>query len=104
MKAHDVVSLFTNIPINKAMVVIRKWLEGDKTLKSRMNLTLNDVMSLLEFVMSMTYFQLDGEFYQQVHIAPMGSPVYVVVADMYMEDLENEAMDTTPQDTRSSVH
>ena len=53
--------------------------------------------------MSTTYFQFDGEFYQQVHRAPMGSPVSVVVADMYMEDLEEEAMETTPQDTRCSM-
>ena len=40
MNSHDVVSLFTNVPINKAMAVIRKLLEGDKTLKNRTNLTL----------------------------------------------------------------
>ena len=40
-----------------------------------MNLAMDNVISLLEFVMSMTYFQFDGEFYQQVHGASMGSPV-----------------------------
>ena len=59
MNSHDVVSLFTNVPINKAMVVIRNRL-GDKTLINRMNLTPDDVMSLLEFVMSTTYFHFDG--------------------------------------------
>ena len=96
------VSLFTNVPINKAMAVIGKRL-GDKTLKNRTNLTPDDVMSLLEFVMLTTYFQSDGEFYQQVHGAPMGSPVSVVVADMYMEDLEEEAMGTAPQDIRPAI-
>ena len=45
----------------------------------------------------------DGEYYHQVHGAPMGSPVSVVVSDMYMEDLEDKAMDTAPQDTRPSM-
>ena len=27
VKSHDVVSLFTNVPIDKVMAVIRKWLE-----------------------------------------------------------------------------
>ena len=31
MNSHDVVSLFTNIPIDKAMAVIRKQLEHGKT-------------------------------------------------------------------------
>ena len=87
------------------MAVIGKWLEGDKTLKSRMNLTLNDIISLLEFIMSTTYFQFDGKFYQHVHGSPMGSnsSVSVVVSDMFMEDLEDEDMDTAPKDTRSSM-
>ena len=92
MNFHDVVSLFTNVPINKVMVVINKWLEHEKTLSSRMNLTLDDFMSPLEFVMSMMYFQYDGEYYQQVHSVPMGCL-----------DLEDETMDTTPQETRLSM-
>ena len=64
MNSHDVVSLFTSVLINKAMVVIWNQLEGDKTLKGRMNLTSNEVMCLLEFVILMIYLQFDGEFYQ----------------------------------------
>ena len=33
----------------------------------------------------------------------MGGRISVVVADIYMEDLEDEAIDTAPQDTRSSM-
>ena len=55
-----------------------------------MNLTPNDLMSLLEFIMSTTYFQFDGEFCQRVHGAPLGSLVSMVVLDMYMEDLEDK--------------
>ena len=60
MNSHDMLSLFTHVHIDKVMAVIRKCLECDKTLSSRMNLTLHDVMSLMGFVMSMTYFQFDG--------------------------------------------
>ena len=67
MNSHDVVSLFTSISINKAMPVIRKQLEGGRTLINRTNITPDDVMSLLEFVTSTPCFQFDGEFYQQVH-------------------------------------
>ena len=33
----------------------------------------------------------------------MGGPVSMVVVDMYIEDLEEEAMDTSPQNTKSSM-
>ena len=73
--------------------VIRKWRKGDKTLKSRMNLTPNNVVSLLEVVMLTTYFQFGGEVYQQVHRPPIWNLVSVVVVDRYMEDLKDEAVD-----------
>ena len=76
-------------------------LEGGKTLKNRTNLTQDDVMSLLEFVMLTTYFQFDGELYQQVNGAPTGSLVSVVVADMYWRIWKRSY--TTPQDTRLSM-
>ena len=58
-------------------------------------------MSLKRFIC--VSIQFDGKYYQQVHRAPMGSPVSVVVSDMYMEDLDNEALDTTTQATRPSM-
>ena len=63
----------------------------DKTLSDQTN-DAEDVMSILEFVMSTTYFQFDGQYYQQVHGASMGSPVSVVASDMLMEYLEEETM------------
>ena len=72
------------------MFVIRKRFESDNTLRERTNLLTEDIMSLLEFVLSTTYFQFDGSFYQHVFGALMGSPVSVVVADLNMEDLEEK--------------
>ena len=33
----------------------------------------------------------------------MGNPVSVVISDMFMESLEEEAMDTAPLDTRPKI-
>ena len=94
MNSHDMVSLFTNVPLDQVMSVIRKRLESDNTLCERTNLLTDDIMSLLEFMLSTTYFQFDC--FQQVFGAPMDSPVLVAVADLYMEDLEEKSMDTAP--------
>ena len=101
--SHDVVSLFTNVPIKKALEVTRKNLEGDTTLSDKTNLDVNDMMSLLEFVMSTTYFQFDHPYYKHVHGAPMGIPVSVIISDMYMEYLGEEAMDTALPNTRPKI-
>ena len=83
MNSHDVVSLFTNVPIKKSLEVIRKKLEEDKTLSDHTNLDVNDMMNLLEFMMSTMYFQFDGQYCQQVHGSPMGSPFSFDMLDMF---------------------
>ena len=67
------------------MEVIRKKLEEDKKLSDWTNIDADDVMSLLELMISTTHLQFDGQYYHQIHSAPMGSPVSVVMSDMFME-------------------
>ena len=53
--------------------------------------------------MSTTYFQFNGQYYQQIHGAPIGSLVSVVMSDMVREYLEEEAMDTALPDMRPQI-
>ena len=82
--SHDVDSLFTNTPIQKSMLIIRDRLEQD----DRTKLCVDDVMELLEFVHTTTYFSFRGEVYQQKFGTAMGSPVSPIVANLFMEFLE----------------
>ena len=96
MNSHDVVNLFTNVPIQVAMDVIRYRLVKNKTLSKHTDLSADDIISLLKFIMSVTYFQFEGQLYQHVDNAPMGSLVSVVVAEMLIEDLEQPTMSGAP--------
>ena len=51
----------------------------------------------------MTYFQFDGVLYQQVHGAPMGSLVSVVVAVMFIENVEQFTMSSTPPGVKPKI-
>ena len=44
-----------------------------------------------------TYFVYGGEFYQQVHVAAMFSPVSPIVANLYMEHFVSIARSTAPR-------
>ncbi|XP_068750936.1 uncharacterized protein [Montipora capricornis] len=45
---------------------------------------------------SNTSFVFDGQFYRQIHGAPMGSPVSPLVCNLYMEAFEESAISTAP--------
>lgn len=75
----DVVSLFTNIPINEAIDVIN-------------HITDLDTSFLVKICLTSTFFNFEGEFYEKTCIVSMGSPLPPVVANLFMEDFEYRAL------------
>ncbi|XP_072046223.1 uncharacterized protein [Amphiura filiformis] len=98
--SHDVVSLFTNTPIEKCLDIIKTRLEDDNTLKERTKLNADDIIELLQFILTTTYFSFRGHIYRQIFGAAMGSPVSAIVANLFMEWLEKEAIMTAPIDCK----
>ena len=96
--SHDVVSLFTNIPILKLKTteIIKTRLQKDTTLTDRTRLEIEDVMALLDFVLNTTYFTFRNMIHQQKFGTAIGSPVSPIVANLFMEHLEQEAIATAP--------
>ena len=92
----DVVSLFTNIPVDVAIKVATKRLGQDATLLQRTSLPVEDIIDLLSFCLNTTYFVFEGCYYQQVFGTAMGSPVSAVIANLVMEDVEQRALASVP--------
>ena len=101
--SHDVVSLFTNTPIPQSIKIINNKLKKDKTLKKRTLLSQEDIVELLEFVLTTTYFMFRGQVYQQKYGTAMGSPVSPIVANLFMEDLEQRAMESASEELRPAL-
>ena len=55
-----------------------------------------DIILLLEFCLENIYFSFQGQSYEQVEGAAMGSPVSPIVANIYMEYFEQKALSTAP--------
>ena len=75
----------------------------DPTLKDRTVIGIDDIILLLEFCLKNTYFSFQGQFLEQVEGAAMGSPVSPIVANLYMEYLEQNAQTTAPHPTGSGT-
>ena len=82
MVSYDVSSLFTNVPIQEAIDAIRDMLQKDETLDERTVLSPDKIAELLETCLRSTYFSYNGDYYEQVEGAAMGSPVSAVVANL----------------------
>ena len=94
MVSFDVESFFTNVSIQGEVEAALQRLNNDPSLPDRTALTPTKIADLLNFVFRSTYFKYNGFLYEQQEGAPMGSPVSVVIANLYMEAFEKRAIAT----------
>ena len=100
LSSYDVSALFTSVPVDPVLNIIKDLLEKDDTLKDRTVMTVSDIILLLEFCLKNTYFSFQDQFYEQVEGEAMGSIVSPIVANLYMEYLEQKALSTAPNPPR----
>ena len=91
LSSYDVSALFTLLPVNPALNIIRDLLDKDQTIRKRTVLAVSDIILLLEFCLKNTYFSFQDQIYEQVEGAAMGSLVSPIVANLYMEYLEKSS-------------
>ena len=95
MMSFDVKALFTSVPIEPTLKIIEKLLKEDHSLQSRTTLSIQHIMDLLGLCLRSTYFTFRGKFYEQVEGAAMGSPISPIVANLYMEQFEIRAIESS---------
>jgi len=95
MVSFDIESLFTNVPIDASVEAALQELENDPSLADRSTLTPAQIADLLNFVLRSTYVQYNGSINEQQEGAAMGSPVSAVIANLYIESFEKQAIATS---------
>jgi hypothetical protein len=88
------ISLFTNVPLEEVLQVIRNRLNMDPSFPERSPLQVEDVMELLNICLTTAYFQFEDKFYQQKEGLGMGNSLSLVVNNIFTEHSEETALDT----------
>jgi len=79
----DIVSLFTKIPLDEAIQVVKEVTNPETT-------------KLTEVCLRSTFFSYQGEFYEQTSGVAIGSPLSPIVVNLFMENFEKRALDSYP--------
>ena len=92
--SYDVTALFTSVPVDPALGIIKDLLEKDSTLKERTVLPVKEIILLWKFLSQKYFLSFQGQYYEQVEGVAMGSLVDPIVSNIYMEYIEQKALST----------
>ena len=96
ISSYDVKALFTSVPVDPAINIVKQRLTQDPTLSQRTQKSIPQIVTLLEFFLKNTYFLFQGKYYEKVHGAAMGSPISPFIANLFMEEFEAKALKSAP--------
>ena len=82
----DVVSLFTNVPLDFTINLILDKVYREKAIRTK--LEREELKRLLEICTKEMHFSFNGAIYKQINGVAMGSPLGPVIANIFMAELE----------------
>ena len=90
----DVTSLYTNVPIAKALEIIKDLLFKDGNVKDKTSIPVDDFSDIVNFLLTKTWFLYNGKFYKQTDGVAMGGPASLVVVEIFMQSHDKRALNT----------
>ena len=92
MISFDVVSLFTNVPLDETIDIIIKSIYDKKEINT--DIPKKEMRELLYLCTKNAHFTLNNKTYLQVDGVAMGSPLGPVLANIFMAELERNIIPT----------
>ena len=99
----DVKSLFTNIPLDEVIDIIRSHSIGPDPLYRNFPIDPEIFCNLLKVTTSFNQFNFMGEYYRQISGVPMGSSLSPILANIFMEFFETQLIEDIPEDLRPEL-
>ena len=92
ISSYDVKALFTSVPVELVIKIIRQKLEQENKLPYRTVMNIGNIISLLEFCLKNTHFLFRDKYYEELERAAMGSNISPIVANHFLESFETKAL------------
>ena len=80
MTSYNVNALFTSVPVDPSINIVKQKLIEHPTLPQRTNMSIHQIVTLLEFCFKNTYFLFQGNYYEQVNGAIIDPPISPLLA------------------------
>ena len=86
LASFDIVNLYTNIPIQETLNILKNNLLKTKIMDQQM---INELIYILDIILKQNYFAFDGNFFIQKDGLAMGSPLSAILSEIYLNHYEN---------------
>ena len=91
--SYDVVALYPSVPIKRAIIAMVDILNSDfEAVSTRTKLSMKEIKTLMELCLSKCYFFWEDKFYEIEDTGPIGLSLMVVIAEGYLQFIENKAL------------
>ena len=92
MVSFDVVSLYTNIPINDLLKTIKFYFNTDDQFTRKMGIPQGKFIDLVHLLLTTAWYSFNSQFYQQTDDVAMGGPASAITAEIYLQTREQTAI------------
>lgn len=87
----DIVNLYTNIPVHETISILQENLQKNSKLSVK---ALDELIILTKLVLTQNYFRFQNDFYIQKEGLAMGSPLSSILAEIFLNHIENKHLFT----------